>query len=194
MARTLTELTNEALLKIGHDKPIENIDADTHPARIIKPALSRVIEEVQGLMFWPELIATITPSPSSGPDENGTYRFTIPGDLIHIVSVQGQAAPISQLYTDWKIEGQELLTGIEYPEIKYTAYNDTPAEWSRELDECIALRLAQEISFAMTQNTSINESLRKEYQLKRRTLMARRRRRTSRKESPHTWLDARRYY
>lgn len=139
-----------ALLKIG-EKTVSSIDEDTPTATKLKACYNVVLDEAlaagpqKGWKFATER-ATISVDGTS-PNDEFDYRYALPEQFLRVVKVHADGTD----YTDWRREGQYLLTNQVDDEIdlvyvkRITNTGLFPAHFIRVFYMMLAYHLAYNI-------------------------------------------------
>lgn len=190
----LTDVANQALMRIGQSKAIDSIDDVSSPATLVKVVLATAIRDAQALMRWPELIETLTPDAHPDLSADSSYRYPLPANVLMVLKVEDATDEDYLLEAEYRIEGSFLLTAAETASITVTRYNETPDEWSGELLECVVMSVASRIAFPVTQSRPLARETKEEYEMLKHRHMRQRTVRTKRVEGRVRWADRRRGY
>lgn len=152
---TKLSIANAALLKIGAS-PIMSLDDDSKAARHCKLRLQDVKETVLRMHPWNSASRRVVLSPlASGPAYDYSYQFQLPTDYIRMVSNSDE---------DYRIETDLLLSNDTSIEMKFVCNVDEP-KLDPLLAECIACYLAQELSYPITQSSTVKNQAEEAFKL-----------------------------
>ena len=156
VAKTLEDVANLALGKIGENKKISDLETDVRPfAETVRRFIYQVIREVQAEFKWTELIKSVEfEVPMSRV--NGTYQYTIPSDFLRPADNHDQYYVFENNYIFTDVSGN-------FP-FRYVRYSKEPKEWSALLLKCVYFRLALEICMPVCENSHKYNSLLEEYE------------------------------
>lgn len=85
-------------------------------------------------------------------------RFQLPGDFIRLVEVWPRGARFA-------IEGDSLMTDEKEVSIAYVRRLEDPSKYDAALTQCLALRLALDLSFDVTGGVALEQRLAEKYRL-----------------------------
>src|SRR3990170_4372989 len=154
---TDTSICNSALSKLGAER-ILSLDENSSNARICKEQYSKIVLVVLRAHPWnfaikrKQLAASTT-----APVFKYTYSFPLPVDCLRVLEIEDGET------IDWQREGGNIVTDYSSLKIKYISSDITPGEFDPAVAEVIALKLANDICFAVTQSTTLKETLADEY-------------------------------
>lgn len=160
MTVTTTQVTNQALLKLGSDT-IASLSEDTKPARICNAIFVLLRDEMLRQHPWnfamarSELVADV----ADAPDFEFTYQYALPDDYIRLIGLYNDR-------TRFKIEGGYILTDSDTVDIIYIQQMEDPTEWDPLFREAFATRLASEIALALTGSNTVAQALMFDYGIK----------------------------
>lgn len=146
------QISNLALIKIGAD----TIASLTDPSKNAK--LCSVVFEVcreQLLRSHPWNFATkrVKLSPlTDKPAFDYNYQFSLPSDCLRVIRI-GESDP------DFKVEGRKLITNEGLVNLLYIADVTDPNQFDSLFIECLALKIAAEISYSVTGQVGLKQDL-----------------------------------
>lgn len=155
---TVTSICNSALGKIGSEF-IASLSDTTKAARYCNEQWPKIRNEVLEAHDWnfairrAQLGLLATP-----PLFDFSNQFQLPTDCLRVLKIKDKY--------DFKIEGRSLLTDASAVMIKYIAEITTPDLYTASFCETAALRLAADLAYAMTQNSSLQQGMYSAYKAK----------------------------
>lgn len=169
---TKNDLYNEALLLIG-SKPIDGTNGlNSEKGQACEVLFASVVEEVQSLIPWAELVKTTVLSPTGIEDIRGV-QYNKPKDCLRVLNVNN-----GRRNDGFEEEGGFLFykagTLTANLPCRYVRRSLIPDEWSTELRAAIRKLLAARILPAITKNMNAANSLEEQFwNVDRPRLMAR---------------------
>ncbi len=162
MAASETEIANSALMKLGADR-IVSLNDDTREARLLKEQYGKVRDDLLRSHPWNFAIerislAALTTEPAFG----FTYEFQLPTDCLRVLEIE-------DMDSEWQKEGTKIRADISPLYIKYVKRITEVGKFDANFCEVLALKLAADIAYAVTQNASLKKQLNDEYEQKLRT-------------------------
>ena len=171
LATTRTEVVNLALASLGQ-KPIQNIDDDSHPARLIKPLLSETVRQIIQLIDWPDLRVTVAlqedqsePIEAENQDPNLiTFKYILPTNFLEVIRVSTVAEESISISfptgrfrnrNRWTREGGFLFSQIPELTLTYKRYSEEPTDWEGHMMELVYRLLAANVAMSLTQSPEI---------------------------------------
>ena len=172
---TEVDICNSALLKVGRDL-ISSLDDDNERARVVKNRYALVRDELLTSHPWnfalPSLQLAVT---LNTPIFDYSKEFQLPDDVLRILKTDLSEVPPSsdkRVTTTfgfdlpaWKIEGDKLLANDGTVRILYIKRITDTSKFSSTFAEALALRLALDIAYRMTNDLNLVESLKQSYQV-----------------------------
>jgi hypothetical protein len=152
MAKSVTEICNMALVKLGQNRII-NITDNNDTAAILNHVYEMCRDEVIESHHWScatkyatlAQLATSDADYDSDAEDKWEYQYRLPADFARVVEMT------SALTADYEIDGDRLMTNEdEDVVIKYIYYLTDVSKMSAMLRKTIAYRLASEIAFDVT--------------------------------------------
>lgn len=149
MASSKTEICNSALTKVGAAL-IGDIDELSFNAKVCKEQYDKARRYVLRAHPWRFAIKRATLAALvSDPEWGYGYQFQLPSDCLKVVE--------TDLYesTKWEIENGKLLTNASAVKIKYIYNCQDVTLFDANFEEALALRLAADICYKITQNATL---------------------------------------
>ena len=157
LTTTETSICNSALIKIGAER-INSLTETNKRAQLCNEQYSKVRDEVLRSHPWNFAITRASFSQlSSTPAFGYTYEYAIPSDCLRILDLSDEA-------TEWKQEGNKILTDSATIKARYIKRVTAPAEYDSFFIEALALRLATDLSYSLVQSTTLSNMLITQYQ------------------------------
>lgn len=162
MSATETSIANSALSKLGSARII-SLNDDTREALLLKEQYPKIRDELLRSHPWNfaikrVLLAPLTTTPAFGFSK----MFQVPVDCLRVLTTD--CPPES-----WEREGDKIVSDLDSIGIKYVARIVTPGSFDACFCEVLATLLAADVCFALTQSTSLKDSLDKQAEKKLRT-------------------------
>lgn len=169
-AVTHRQIINKALLAIG-SSPVTGVIGTTDPIHIaVAAAYEGAWREVLESNAWSDLL--VLSSLDADTDADGMYRFTIPADCVHVISIKTAEGSEDRLAIKrgsyiWSPQEELRVTylsgdGIIPVDMADIDTDLVPPSPSVMVD-AVAYRLASSIAFVITQNTALQSSLELRY-------------------------------
>ena len=150
------DLVNEALARIGSDQ-ITSLDDTTNTAMFCSNLLPSALRTVFGLHNWTCSItrALLTPVSDETPPFEFLYYYNLPTKYIRLIEIST---------SDYKIEGNRLLSNEESIQIVYTVLPEDPTTISPTLlRETVVALLAHKLSTPLTGSAQLANSIYSEF-------------------------------
>lgn len=156
-----TDICNRALIKLGK-ATIRDIDTDESPqGTLCKAVYVSMLDEVLRQAEWNFAVnrQALNKDASGSPLYEWAYRFILPTvpPVIKIISVENNVS--------FKIESNYLVSNSDNIKLKYIGRITDPNLYDSLFINVLVLRLAYEISFSLTSQTSLGDSIYKQYLL-----------------------------
>lgn len=146
-------IANRALALLGENK-ITNLNDETQAARSIKNMYQDSLKSILAECCWnfacKRAMLNMT---KEKPAWGGGNYFQLPSDVIKIFKSTA----------DFEIEGDKLLSRSGSVGVLYTYLNENDSRYSPQFVDAFACRLAYDVSFDLTNQSSKQESLLKLY-------------------------------
>lgn len=156
-----TDICNRALIKLGK-ATIRDINTDETPqGTLCKAVYVSMLDEVLRQAEWNFAVSrqALNKDASGSPLYEWSYRYILPTipPLVKIISVENNVP--------FKIEGNFLVSNADTIKLKYIGRIDDPNLYDPLFINVLVLRIAYEISFALTSQTSLGDNIYKQYLL-----------------------------
>ena len=164
MAVTQISICNNALVKVGADR-ISSISQDTRSAILLNAIWDQVRDEVLRAHPWNFAMKRAVLAPNSdAPDFGYDYAYDLPSDCLRVWSAK-ESDEESASEINHSIEDSQILCDYDAIYVRYIYRNEDPSAWDSLFASAMSCRLAQEISYALTQSLPLRDSLKQEYKL-----------------------------
>lgn len=158
MGLSVTDICCLALLRVGQPA-ISDINESSPTAITCRKFYEETRDELLRQHPWnfaigrKELAASTT-----SPDFEFTYQFPLPADCLRVLSLY---------YSDyeWVIEGKNLLTNVDSPQIKYIKRITDSGIFPPDFTEALSIKLAQKLASYVTQNLKLSQLLYEEFEM-----------------------------
>jgi len=111
---------------------------------------------------WGEATARVILSPHvNAPAFGYSQKFSLPGDWLRIISVEGSSGA---LLTDYQREGSYILCDETAIYLKYIYDLTDPAFYSSTLVDVMELAMASQLAYPVVRSTALAESAKGEYE------------------------------
>jgi len=156
---TLTDIANQALMRIGFSAVISDIDTPASPANKLKVLLEGVISSVQLEFWWRELLVEVSIPASATVRSDEKLEYYLPSNMLRLKEI---AAP-----SDFFIIGNKIVTGQIAPlKIIYLKRSENVGEWSEYLKECVYTMLASKAAKELKNDAQLMQFFQAEYEQK----------------------------
>lgn len=153
MLTSEVQVCNNALVEIGAQR-IAALSDTTERARVCNEQYAKVRNELLYAHPWnfaikrAQLAATV-----NTPEFEWDTEFSLPSDCLRVLD--------TDLYKDqdYQIEGRFLYANTDAIKIKYIAEIADVTKYTPGFAEVLALKLAANIAYALTQSTTLKEQL-----------------------------------
>lgn len=145
-------ICSNALLALGAH-PINDFDEDTDHARLCANLYPTVRNKLLRAHPWNCAIKRVVLSPVFGYG----YQFSLPGDLIRVLSVGEPRDDI-----DYRIEGSRLLANVDVIRLRYIFRNEDESTWDAALVDVAEMMMQSKLAYAVTGSASLRDSLAQE--------------------------------
>jgi hypothetical protein len=157
---TPVQICNSALLKIGEPR-INSLSDNTKAAIACNEQYEKLRNEVLRAHPWNFAIkraelASVATAPVYGFDQ----AYQIPTDCLRILGHEGE-----EYDRDYKVEGDKVLTNTSEFKIRYISLIEDTSKYDENFQEALALRIAADLAYYLTQSTSLKSQLLQEYEL-----------------------------
>lgn len=164
MSATETSICNSALAKLGAER-ILSLDDNSERARILKEQYAKHRDELLYSHPWNFAIdrlalVEVTPAPAF----KWAHKFQLPNDCLRVV-----ATDIPLPTVEWAVEGRFLLCNYASVSIEYIKKVTEVGKFSPAFCELLALKIAADICYSITQSVTLSEQMLKRYEAALRT-------------------------
>lgn len=160
MAVTKLSICNSALVKVGADR-ISSITQDTKSAILLNAVYEQVRDAVQAAHPWNfnQKRSVLYPT-GVAPAFEYASAYDLPSDCLAVID----AFSFERNDIDFVVENSQILCD-ETAELNvlYSYRHDNETAWSAYFAEAFAWRLAQEVSYNLTQSLSLMDLCEKKY-------------------------------
>lgn len=159
MATTEVSICNSALIKLGADQ-ITSLSDESKEAVLCNAQYAKIRDML--LYSHPWNFATTRVELTTNANESawgGLNEFELPADYLRVIDLDFQNYPDYE----WYVEGGLLYVSADTVNIKYIAQVTDPTLFSAGFVELLAMALANEISYALTQSATIKQGIQAEY-------------------------------
>jgi hypothetical protein len=158
MAITQIGICNSALTLLGCDL-ISSITQETKSARLLNGIWDLSRDEVIRAHRWNFATKRAVLAPTAtAPDFEWDYAFDIPNDCLRILEPDSNDL-------QFVVENGQILCDEDSLNFKYVYRNEDESSWDASFARAMALYLAKEICYAMTQSLALTESIEKRYMM-----------------------------
>lgn len=152
-------ICSSALIKLGNE-PITSLNDDNKPARLCSARYAPLRNAVLEAHDWGFATKTVELAPLVGVtiDFDWAYAYEPPADLLKMLRLE-------DYFDDYEIFNQILYADRNPLKIKYIWLNKNEASYSYSFAECVAWRMAADLAYALTNSTTISDSMAKGYEM-----------------------------
>lgn len=152
MATSVIEICNNALIKVGADA-ITSLTEDVKAARICNRMYEIVRDDLLRSHPWNFTITRASlPQLSAAPSFGYDYQFQLPSDCLRVLGVDN-------IYKEYRVEGRKILSSSATIKLIYIKKEEDPTQYDSSFSNVLALKLASEISFSMSNNATLMNTL-----------------------------------
>lgn len=157
MATSAVAICNSALIKVGADRITALSDTDRR-AVLCNEQYSKCRDLLLIAHPWNFAIARAElaealPVPINGWD----HKFSLTSDVLRVLEVNDDRS------IRWAVEDRYLMTDETEVEIKYIKQVTDTTKFSKHFEEVLALLIARDVCYALTQSNSLYDRLDKQY-------------------------------
>lgn len=158
-----TSLCNQAIGKLG-GTPIINIDQDSTEAKLCKAFYDDVLQDSLEDHQWTFATKRYElPKSAETPPKPFAAQYLIPPNVLRILNASDDPNFSRGRSVEWQVENGYILTNAGQMYIRaIIEVNDTNM-FSNKFLRAFVIRLAAELSLALTQSASMHSSLMQEY-------------------------------
>lgn len=148
------DIINSALNMIGASNIISRSE-DSKSARVTNQRFDYVRDAVLRAHPWNCAVTRRSLAPDSEtPAFDWSYQFTLPTDPYCL-----RVLRLDYLDVEFRVEGRKIVTDESTINLIYVARVTDTNEWDQLLIEAIAARLAADVSFTLSQSTSLTQNM-----------------------------------
>lgn len=148
------DIINSAMNMIGASNIISRTE-DSKSARVTNQRFDYVRDAVLRAHPWNCAVTRRTLAPdTTAPNFDWKYAFTLPTDPYCL-----RVLRLDYLDIEHRVEGRKIVTDESTINLIYIARVTDPNEFDQLLIETIAARLAADVSFTLSQSTSLTQSM-----------------------------------
>jgi hypothetical protein len=157
MSNTAVDICNSALIKLGQER-INTLNDNNKRSRLCKEQYSKILNKTLRNSNWSFAQKRTVLSTSGQTAWGELYKFPLPLDFVKMVEVENKFG------YKHKREGGDLVTPADSPiNIKYISSDTAEHLFDPTFLEAAACMLAYDLCYALTQSTSLKESLLTEF-------------------------------
>lgn len=165
MATSSVAICNSALIKCGADR-ISALSDTTLGAEVCNEEYAKCRDDLLISHPWNFAIddfelaqdATYTPGESGDPDGGYLYRYAVTSSVLRILLLNNSQLPI------WKIQGGYLHTDESTVTVKVIKQVTDTTLFSKSFEEVLALKIAKDIAYRLTQSLALVQDLDRRYE------------------------------
>lgn len=153
---SVTEICNRALIRLGADT-ITDITEDSKEGRLCNILYNQIRKEL--LRSHPWNFATkrsILASEVTTPDFEYDFQYALPSDCLRVLKFYDSSY-------NWKVENTKILTNDPAPYVYYVSDVTDPTIFDSLFNSMLVIKLALELSYAITGATFAASALSEEY-------------------------------
>jgi hypothetical protein len=156
MASSVSICSN-ALLALGAH-PINDLVENTEHARLCSNIYPTVRDNLLRAHPWNCAVKRVVLSPvSTTPVFGFGFQFSLPGDLIRVLSV---GEPHDDIH--YRVEGKRLLANMQVLRLRYIFRNEDESTWDAALVNVAETTMQAKLAYAVTGSASMRDSLTQE--------------------------------
>jgi len=155
------DLINSAMNMIGASNIIERGE-DSKAARVSNQRYDSIRDAVLRAHPWNCAVTRVNLAPDTdAPAFDWDYAFTLPTDPYCL-----RVLRLDYLDIEFRVEGRKIVTNEQSINLIYIARVTDPNTYDTLLQEAIAARLAADVSFTLSQSTSLTQNMYSLYESK----------------------------
>lgn len=163
---TEVSISNSALVKIG-EPTITSMVQGTKTSNLCQSRFESCRDAVYAKFPWRWLRKRVILAPEvTTPEFQYTYRFAIPADCIRPVQVTDVSG---EQIAECVVEGSTILANVPAIYLIYTGRNTDLTDMPEYMAELIAIYLASDIAYAITQTSNLRDHFLQMFVLELRT-------------------------
>jgi hypothetical protein len=154
-------ICNSGLSKLGSLR-ITAMNDQTEHARLVNEQFNKLRKDLLRSHPWNFATKEVALVAATDPVFKYSAAFTLPVDCLRVIS--------TSLYEDdeWGIEGNTLVCNASTVSIEYIYDVTDTTKFTSDFDELLALKIAHDLSYPLTQSTALKDQLYKEMVMKER--------------------------
>lgn len=156
MAADNVAICNSALSKLGSLR-ITTMADNTEHAKLVNEQYNKIRKDLLRSHPWNFASKRAALVATTAPVYGFSKAFTLPADWIRVLELDKTTED------EWQVEGQTILCDLATANIKYIYDLTDTTKFTADFDELFALALAHDISYAITQSTTLKIQLKKEF-------------------------------
>ncbi len=158
MAVSAVEICNNALIKLGSNT-ITSLTDDTKPARLCNKMYTIMRDDLLRAHPWNFAIGRATLAQlEAAPAFGFSFQYQLPSDSLRVLKLNTSHIP-------YRIEGRKLLTDSNTVELIYIKRVTDEAQFDSNYSNILALRIAAQLAYVITNSVRLAESLKQEFRL-----------------------------
>jgi len=155
------DIINSAMNMIGASNIIERGE-DSKAARVSNQRYDSIRDAVLRAHPWNCAVTRVNLAPDTdAPAFDWDYAFTLPTDPYCL-----RVLRLDYLDIEFRVEGRKIVTNEQSINLIYIARVTDPNTYDTLLQEAIAARLAADVSFTLSQSTSLTQNMHSLYESK----------------------------
>ena len=155
------DIINSAMNMIGASNIIERGE-DSKAARVSNQRYDSIRDAVLRAHPWNCAVTRVNLAPDTvAPAFDWDYAFTLPTDPYCL-----RVLRLDYLDIEFRVEGRKIVTNEQSINLIYIARVTDPNTYDTLLQEAIAARLAADVSFTLSQSTSLTQNMYSLYESK----------------------------
>jgi len=155
------DIINSAMNMIGASNIIERGE-DSKAARVSNQRYDSIRDAVLRAHPWNCAVTRVNLAPDTdAPAFDWDYAFTLPTDPYCL-----RVLRLDYLDIEFRVEGRKIVTNEQSINLIYIARVTDPNTYDTLLQEAIAARLAADVSFTLSQSTSLTQNMYSLYEQK----------------------------
>lgn len=161
MATSEVEICNSALIKVGSE-PISSLTENNKRARLCNQRYADCRDDVLYSHPWNFAIDRVQLTQlAETPAYGFTYKYQIPSNVLRVLGTDGtdELGPSVK----WHKESDTILTDESVVYIRFIKKVTDVSLFTPKFEEVVALRLARDIAYSLTQSNSLVTRLNTEY-------------------------------
>jgi hypothetical protein len=156
-------ICSTALLALG-ERPINSFVENNTPARLCANMYGAVRDNMLRQHVWNFAKTRVRLSPDeTRPAFGYAYQFTLPGDFIRLIEVNGSQAIGAGWPYGYSVEGTKVLTDASSLEIRYIYRNDAEQTWDAAFIEVVMLAMKKALAYPITRDVAVRNASEQEW-------------------------------